>query len=351
MGARTIDEGSIDEKTGMNFSEYVAILSGNTDLLEKARLEKKVAALESEKRSFGRNKANSESKLKEINTKIDGNNQTIERLNWDWEAFKSRAKYDGDGNAINSIKLEGVESADIKALAAKLAHHNEHANTQGDHFRIGTLYGFRLTVKTETSQKDALFKENKFFAEGDSGIKYTHNYGNIATDPKLAVKYFINAIEKIPALITKYQTDNEKLTTDKTVLQEIVNSTWRRESELKDLKTELDAVDRKIQLSLRPIDQSEDKPTETEKTKHTDIKGHDEYSYRSETEKTATPDNGEVEAKATATVKQLQSLLDGGMQPSEFLKVLKETMGDRFVVGSVPNYNNYNQNQRKGIKI
>lgn len=33
MGARTIDEGAMDEKSGMNFSEYMAILSGNTDLM------------------------------------------------------------------------------------------------------------------------------------------------------------------------------------------------------------------------------------------------------------------------------------------------------------------------------
>ena len=46
LGARTIDEGAMDEKSGMNFSEYMAILSGDTDLLEKAKLEKKVAALE-----------------------------------------------------------------------------------------------------------------------------------------------------------------------------------------------------------------------------------------------------------------------------------------------------------------
>ena len=39
MGSRTIDEGAIDEKSGMNVSEYVAVLSGNTDLLDKARLE------------------------------------------------------------------------------------------------------------------------------------------------------------------------------------------------------------------------------------------------------------------------------------------------------------------------
>ena len=40
LGARTIDEGAIDEKSGMNFSEYMAILSGNTDLLDKAKLQK-----------------------------------------------------------------------------------------------------------------------------------------------------------------------------------------------------------------------------------------------------------------------------------------------------------------------
>ena len=36
----------MDEKSGMNFSEYMAILSGNTDLLDKAKLEKKIASLE-----------------------------------------------------------------------------------------------------------------------------------------------------------------------------------------------------------------------------------------------------------------------------------------------------------------
>jgi N12 class adenine-specific DNA methylase len=66
MGTRRIDEGSMDEQSGMNFSEYVAILSGNTDLLEKAKLEKKVAALESERKSFNQNKAVSGHKLEDI---------------------------------------------------------------------------------------------------------------------------------------------------------------------------------------------------------------------------------------------------------------------------------------------
>jgi hypothetical protein len=63
MGARTIDEGAMDEKSGMNFSEYMALLSGNTDLLDKAKLEKKIASLEGERKSFNKGKRDSEFKL------------------------------------------------------------------------------------------------------------------------------------------------------------------------------------------------------------------------------------------------------------------------------------------------
>ena len=72
MGSRTIDEGSMDEKSGMNFSEYVAILSGNTDLLEKAKLEKKIAGLDSERQTFIRSKSSSRSRLDEVMRTVDG---------------------------------------------------------------------------------------------------------------------------------------------------------------------------------------------------------------------------------------------------------------------------------------
>ena len=44
----------MDEKSGMNFSEYMALLSGNTDLLDKAKLEKRIASLEGERKSFNK---------------------------------------------------------------------------------------------------------------------------------------------------------------------------------------------------------------------------------------------------------------------------------------------------------
>ncbi|MDR1120272.1 MAG: hypothetical protein LBM08_05075, partial [Dysgonamonadaceae bacterium] len=92
--------------------------------------------------------------------------------------------------------------------------------------------------------------------------------GHIANDPRLAVRYFLNALEKIPSLIEKYERENEKISSDLPVLQEIVRSTWRRENELKDLKTELAALDRKIQLSLKPLDTGEDKNEDSSQKKN-----------------------------------------------------------------------------------
>lgn len=108
LGSRTIDEGSMDEKGGMNFSEYVAILSGNTELLEKARLEKKIASLESERQAFTRGKSTSRYKLEDIMSNVEANNGIINRITRDMEALQSRAKYQPDGvTRLNPVQLDG----------------------------------------------------------------------------------------------------------------------------------------------------------------------------------------------------------------------------------------------------
>ena len=265
MGSRTIDEGSMDEKSGMNFSEYVAILSGNTDLLEKAKLEKKIAGLDSERQAFIRSKSSSRGRLDEVMRTVDGNKELIARFQSDWDLYQSRVQKDKEGNILNPITLKGVEGSDPKRIAAKLAEINEKACTRGEYFNIGTLYGFNLVVKTESSSKDLFdLSQNKFFVMGESGMKYSYNNGRIAADPQLACMNFLNALEKIPGLIEKFKADTEKIAKDIPVLQEVVNGSWKKEEQLKDLKTELAALDRKIQLSLKPIEQGESEQEGTE---------------------------------------------------------------------------------------
>ena len=63
IAVRRIDEDSMDEDSGMNFAEFVAILSGNTDLLNKAKLDNKIMQLEKEQAIFKKERIRAERKI------------------------------------------------------------------------------------------------------------------------------------------------------------------------------------------------------------------------------------------------------------------------------------------------
>ena len=71
-------------------------------------------------------------------------------------------------------------------------------------------------------------------------------------DTHAAAMNFLNALEKIPSVIEQYKAKNETLEREIPQLQEIAGKTWKKEDELKQLKSELAALDRKIQLELAP---------------------------------------------------------------------------------------------------
>ena len=187
MGARTIDEGAMDEKSGMNFSEYMALLSGNTDLLDKAKLEKRIASLEGERKSFNKGRRDSEFKLESKTGELRNNTAFIDAMTEDWNRFLS-------------------------------------------------------VVQT--------------------------NNGHLAmADPLAAARNFLNAIERIPPIIDQYKAKNEVLEREIPQLQEITGKVWKKEVELKQLKSELAALDRKIQLELAPTPEIADKENEGQQVK------------------------------------------------------------------------------------
>ena len=71
-------------------------------------------------------------------------------------------------------------------------------------------------------------------------------------DPVAAARNFLNAMEKIPSVIDQYKAKNEVLEKEIPQLQAIAGKVWKKEDELKQLKSELAALDRKIQLELAP---------------------------------------------------------------------------------------------------
>ena len=204
LGARTIDEGAMDEKSGMNFSEYMAILSGNTDLLDKAKLEKKIASLEGERKSFNKGKRDSETKLQSKTAELGNNKASLKGMTEDYGKFMGKAKKDKDGNILNLITLDGVESTNLEVIGKHLQMLAEKETTGGQYKRIGEIYGFPVKIVSETSFENGLpFVDNRFFVEGN--YKYQYNYGHIAkSDPIAAANNFLNALQKIPSYIEQY---------------------------------------------------------------------------------------------------------------------------------------------------
>ncbi|ERI62499.1 hypothetical protein HMPREF1551_01861, partial [Capnocytophaga sp. oral taxon 863 str. F0517] len=128
LGKRTIDEGAMDEKSGMNYSEYVAILSGNTDLLEKAKLEKKIGALESEKQTFLRSKYTSKNRLDNLCSDLNALQDRLYRFQTDWQNFSDKAVRREDGSVVNALHLDGLdEKSSVKQLAQKLQDYAQNA--------------------------------------------------------------------------------------------------------------------------------------------------------------------------------------------------------------------------------
>lgn len=115
LQVRTIDEGAIDEQSGMNFAEYIAVLSGDTTLLEKAKIDKKLAILENLRvihyREISENKyklVHKENRLKEVEP-------LLVELNRDWELYRSKMERDETGTRLNPIRIFALDDK-IKEL-------------------------------------------------------------------------------------------------------------------------------------------------------------------------------------------------------------------------------------------
>ena len=271
LGSRVIDEGAMDEENGMNFAEYVAVLSGNDDLLQKAKLEKKIMALESERKTYMQARRETEWRLQTAQEKVEKNNTIIQNMTEDYDKFQKASKYGEDRTVLPGLTMPKVKeftpdgAYNVEGMGAAL---QDAGRTIGNKDRkMGDVYGFSLMVDSVYMWDEKMRKEvyagNKFYLQGH--YQYEYNNGKIAMskDNRLgAVRYGVQALEKIPGYIRQYQERNEKLQQDIAEYQRIAGKAWGKEDELKDLKHEMEALEKKIQASLDATTQNLPKPKE-----------------------------------------------------------------------------------------
>lgn len=261
LNVRSIDEGSIDEKSGMNFSEYIAILSGDTSLLDKTKLEKKIAVTESLKTAHFREISRARYALENLEKESLKTAATLKDLSADQEAYQKVLKHEKDGSKSNPIRLNEVGSADAKAIGGYLIRlyqswkpgANEPALKE-----LGELYGFKLYIRREVSQS---FAEGKFFRNNyntlyaqrpGSSIYYIASSGAPNTDnPKNAARYFIHAIDKVDGLVEKYSKELAEQQKQIPQLQSLLGKPFEKEQELIAMKSELNVLEKEIARKIR----------------------------------------------------------------------------------------------------
>lgn len=262
----------MDEKGGMNFAEYMAVLSGNRDLLERAKLEKRITALEGERKSFYRERHAQEDSLVSLQQQTDVYKENIESAQRDLDRFNDVVEYDEAGNAVNRIDIDGfaidtdampVGSKEWTAAVARemMRIDNDTQLPPGQVKRIGTIYGFPILVRTEVSGSERHHDgtvttnyRNVFSVKGEK-IGHTLDNGKLNHGVlQKAAGYALECLMAIESRVKSWQGQLDYYTRQVSQLNAILSVEWGKDDALRQMKQDLADLDKKIGASLKKTD-------------------------------------------------------------------------------------------------
>lgn len=258
IAVRRIDEDSMDEDNGMNFAEFVAILSGNTDLLNKAKLDNKIMQLEKEQAIFKKERIRAERKIAANTEAVGKAERIVAQVEQDMEYI---ASYSGSRETL----LLNLPQATREETGREL--HRIAKTYRGEAYRtIGSYMELNLLVSSEYTLSGS-FDRNVFFVEGVSGLKYRCGVsGALPLGFAESARYPQAALERMPSLIEKQQKQIAQLQHEIPTLQEITARKWSKAEELERLKQECKDLQQRIDEALKEAERPQSEVPEEENT-------------------------------------------------------------------------------------
>jgi hypothetical protein len=229
----------------MSYSEIIAVLSGDTSLLEKSKIEKKIAALESLQTSHNSEQANIRQELQIITEEVKEKESVLKEILLDESCYDQSLKLDDDGKVINMLQLDNCQASKNKEISEFLKDlYNNYFNLGKS--EIGTLYGFRLYIERRQEIDYSIVPHetryfNYFFAQRDGGfLKYTHNGGvPVKDNHKATASMFLEAIGKCKKLRGSYEHQLSQRKVRQEQLSKMAGKPFSRLGELNDLRIKL----------------------------------------------------------------------------------------------------------------
>lgn len=249
IAVRRIDEDAMDEDNGMNFAEFVALLSGNTDLLEKTKLDNKIMQLEKEQAIFKKDRIRAERKIAANREDMTKAESAAARMTQDWEYITS---YTGD----RTTRLLNLAQATAEETGREL-HRISKTYRNGAIGMIGTYAGLNLSVYSEYDMGGTFYR-NTFLVEGVSGLKYRCGLsGSLPLGFVESSRYPQAALEKLPGMIEEQRQKIAKLESEIPTLETIIARKWSKADELARLKQECNALQHRIDESMKEAERTQ----------------------------------------------------------------------------------------------
>lgn len=235
LGVRTLDEGALDEKSGMNFAEYVAILSGNTDLLDKAKLDKQITQLQKERVLFFRDIDKSKYDLKKLSEKKEAAESAVQDMKADYDKFN---KSKGVLISQDGTRLHGKDAG--KYLSAWRSASMEDGATE----YIGTYKSHQIYIKS--------VQGNKYFGlVGSSGRHYQAQTALPLAHDRCP-EWLDELGNSLSGRAEKMEKDISRFNHDISELEKkLTNINWPKEEKLRQLKSEAAILNNKINNELK----------------------------------------------------------------------------------------------------
>ncbi|MEX2233511.1 MAG: N-6 DNA methylase [Cyclobacteriaceae bacterium] len=232
---RKIDEGAFDQEGGMNFGEYVALLSGNTDLLEKVRLEKKLYDLERSYQVFLKRKSEAEFQIGLTKRDMAVKENSLAHLESDWKPIRS-TDLEKIPIVINKIpvtdrRIAGEQLHDI------ILDLNNNAIERRD-IPIAKFLDFELLYDP---------KQLKVHVTGSSGQIYNYADGKLNENPAHAGRYIIDSIKRLPKVIENTMDAIRDYKRKTETYQKELTLEFKDKAVIKELKHQIDELNIRIE--------------------------------------------------------------------------------------------------------
>lgn len=247
VGTRHFDEDAMTEDNGIPYAELVAQLSGNQDLLVKAKLDGKIAHLEASKR-------NHKMAVVKSKNKIESNNNDIEKLNKVIAMQKKDLayveKYMSQHKDDYGISIIGAKDDSVEEIARQLRKYRGECH-EAPGVVIGKIFGLNIRMTSAVNYVTNELQSNCFEVLGLSNIGYKCQ-PNGGLGVSLEDNY--HAFDGLSLAIAKRIADNETgirtREADNKVCQVTIDTPWNHEKEYQELLVQQREVSARVQADL-----------------------------------------------------------------------------------------------------